>query len=88
MDLKWAPQTPSSRFMLKESPSLVVNELSKSTGRKSIKSPGPTLHNFHSRLNSTAVTLKSLILFLFYFKNSSCLGKEDSQFCLVYGNVF
>ena len=37
---------------------------------------------------STAVTLKSAILFLFYFKNSSCLGKKDSHFCLVYGTVF
>ena len=35
----------------------------------------------------TAVTLKSVVLFLLYFKNSSCLGKKDSKFCLVYGNV-
>ena len=37
---------------------------------------------------STAVTSKSVILFLFYSKNSSCLVVKDSHFCLVYGDVF
>ena len=32
--------------------------------------------NFHCRLFSPAVTLKSAILFLFYLKNNSCLGKK------------
>ena len=36
---------------------------------------------------STTVTLKSVILFLFYFKHRSCLGKDNSHFCLVYGKV-
>ena len=36
---------------------------------------------------STAVTLKGVILFLFYFRNSSCFGKKDSHFCLLYGKV-
>ena len=31
----------------------------------------------------TALTLKSVILLLLYFKNSSCLVKKDSHFCLV-----
>ena len=30
----------------------------------------------------------NVILFLFHFKNNSCLGKKDSHFCLAYGNVF
>ena len=37
---------------------------------------------------SAAVTLKSVILFLFYLKTSSCLGKKDSHFCLVYRKVY
>ena len=34
------------------------------------------------------MTLKRVILCLFYFKNNFCLGKTYSHFCLVYGNVF
>ena len=37
---------------------------------------------------STSLTLKSVILFLFDFLKSSCLGKKDSHFCLVYGKVY
>ena len=40
-----------------------------------------------SRLNFH-IHLKSVILFLFDFKKSSCLGEKDSHFCLVYAKVY
>ena len=43
---------------------------------------------FTSSSISTAVTLKSVILFQFDFKKSTYLGKKESHFCLVYGKVY
>ena len=37
---------------------------------------------------STSRQLKSVILFLFDFLKSSCLGENDSHLCLVYGKVY
>ena len=45
-------------------------------------------HFPHPGSISTSRQLKSVILFLFDFKKSSCLGEKDSRFCLVYGKVY
>ena len=45
-------------------------------------------HFPHPGSISTSRQLKNVILFLFDFKKSSCLGERDSHFCLVYGKVY
>ena len=45
-------------------------------------------HFPHPGSISTSRQLKSVILFLFDFKKSSCLGEKDSHFRLVYGKVY
>ena len=60
----------------------------------SLKFRGPLIraaqiiHFPHPGSISSSWQLKSVILFLFDFKKSSCLGEKDSHFCLVYGKVY
>ena len=45
-------------------------------------------HFPHPGSISKSLTLKSVILFPFDFKKSSCLGEKDSHSCLVYWKIY